>query len=279
MHFYKNNKKYLGIFREAEHSPERVLDDELILRAVAKRLSDTGNCYVRLISSSELHEIEDIPDVIFNMAEEEPVLQRLEEMEQQGVQVINSVQGVRNTFRHAMTYKLEGLPFVPKTVLTDTSHPALPDPEGVWIKRGDYHAIQKDDVVFAKTRQDMERILRRFEGRGIKQVALQSHIPGDLIKFYGVREPDHGMNGNTRWFHWFYHRDQDLKNHPFDQRELQSRCEQATDYLMVEVFGGDAIVRQDGEIFIIDVNAWPSFALFRDQAAEHIAHHIMEKVS
>jgi len=41
--------------------------------------------------------------------------------------------------------------------------------------------------------------------------------------------------------------------------------------LGLEVYGGDAIVSQDGAISVIDLNAWPSFALFRPVAAGHIA--------
>ena len=48
--------------------------------------------------------------------------------------------------------------------------------------------------------------------------------------------------------------------------------------LELEVWGGDAIVTPAGEIFVIDVNAWPSFALFRDEAADHIAAHLAARL-
>lgn len=278
MQSHNNKIKYLGIFREAEHSPERIIDDELILKAVAEKLSYGKNSEVRLISPAELEHIHNTPDIVFNMAEEEPVLCKLKALEQQGVKVVNSVQAVKNTFRKEMTAMLEGLSFVPDTVLSTTSDTPPVNSHGLWVKRGDYHAIEKNDVVFAETPQDLEKILHSFDQRGIKTVVLQRHVPGDLIKFYGVREPDHGINGSTRWFHWFYHKNQALKNHPFNREELQTRCEQAADRLSLEIFGGDAIVTQNGEIFVIDVNAWPSFALFRETAAGHIAHHIREKV-
>ena len=37
------------------------------------------------------------------------------------------------------------------------------------------------------------------------------------------------------------------------------------------MYGGDAIVSPAGAISVIDLNAWPSFALFRPVAAGHIA--------
>ena len=35
----------------------------------------------------------------------------------------------------------------------------------------------------------------------------------------------------------------------------------------LEVYGGDAIATADGELVLLDLNAWPSFALYRDEAA------------
>jgi hypothetical protein len=41
--------------------------------------------------------------------------------------------------------------------------------------------------------------------------------------------------------------------------------------LGLDVYGGDAIVSAAGAISIIDLNAWPSFALYRPVAASRIA--------
>jgi D-alanine-D-alanine ligase-like ATP-grasp enzyme len=49
--------------------------------------------------------------------------------------------------------------------------------------------------------------------------------------------------------------------------------------LELEVFGGDAVVAPDGSLYIIDINAWPSFALFREEASSAIARHILTKIS
>ena len=48
--------------------------------------------------------------------------------------------------------------------------------------------------------------------------------------------------------------------------------------LELDVWGGDAIVTPDGEIFVIDLNAWPSFAFFREEAADHIAAHLAARL-
>ena len=270
---------YIGVFREAEHSPDRVEDDELILRAVAARLEESSENDVKLVFPAGLADIDFIPDLIFYMAEEAPVLSQLQDFATKGTLLVNSVNGVKNTFRKEMTRALSPLPFVPETVITSSSADSVEFETPAWVKRGDYHAIEKDDVLFAQDRSELNKVLDSFRKRGIEKVVIQRHIPGDLIKFYGVRSNDSGEEGVTRWFHWFYHKDQELNNYTFSENELEKLCESAASCLHLEIFGGDAIVTEQGEIFIIDVNAWPSFALFRDTASRHIADHIVAKVN
>jgi hypothetical protein len=42
----------------------------------------------------------------------------------------------------------------------------------------------------------------------------------------------------------------------------------------LEVYGGDAIASGAGSLVLLDVNAWPSFALYRDEAAPVIADYL-----
>jgi hypothetical protein len=46
----------------------------------------------------------------------------------------------------------------------------------------------------------------------------------------------------------------------------------------LDVYGGDVVLDSSGDIQVIDVNDWPSFALFRSAAAEAIAQRIAERV-
>jgi hypothetical protein len=39
------------------------------------------------------------------------------------------------------------------------------------------------------------------------------------------------------------------------------------------------VIAADGSVFLIDINAWPSFALFRREASAAIARHILTKIS
>jgi hypothetical protein len=43
------------------------------------------------------------------------------------------------------------------------------------------------------------------------------------------------------------------------------------------VYGGDAIATADGDLVLLDLNAWPSFALYRDEAAPAIAAYLAQR--
>ena len=79
------------------------------------------------------------------------------------------------------------------------------------------------------------------------------------------------------WFQWFYHRDKGMLGHSFDAARLREAAFEAAAALGLEVFGGDAIIQADGEPIIIDLNAWPSYALYRDRAAQAIADCLIER--
>ncbi len=125
----------------------------------------------------------------------------------------------------------------------------------------------------AATDQEWAAGLQLFASRGMPFVVVQDHVPGDLVKFYGVN----GAGRPDGWFDWFYHRNQTLSGHPLDPARLKQTALAAATALGVEIFGGDAIVGADGSLKVIDLNAWPSFALRRAVAAEAIAHHLTER--
>ena len=261
-----------GVYRELAHSPGRETDDAEILRATARELEKLG-LSVALKSPDELPETDDfdaVPPYLFVMCERIPIVEKLASWERRGARIVNPPSGIRNTDRERTIalFERHRVPF-PKSGLVETARPAaFPGP--CWIKRGDVHATQAEDVSFAGDAAALAAGLSRLSARGIARAVVQDHVPGDLIKFYGVA----GLNGDEArpsWFQWFYHRDQKLANHPFDHDALAAATTQAASALGLEVYGGDAIVSEGGGISVIDLNAWPSFALFRPVAAIHIA--------
>lgn len=264
-----------GIFREQPHSPDRVGDDERILRCVAERLRAKG-LEVVLFAPEGLAEVKTRgPALVFYMCETGPALQRLAAWEAAGAPLVNPVRGVVNTFRHNMTRILAGRACSPPSLLVSTADHD-PKVERGWVKRGDYHATTRKDVRFAADRAGLAAALAALRARGIASAVIQEHVEGDLLKFYGVRD---AASGRPRWFCHFYHADQELRHHAFDPARLRAACEEGAALLGLEVYGGDAIVDAEGGVHVIDFNAWPSFALYRDEAADQITSLLLDKLS
>jgi hypothetical protein len=267
--------KALGIYRETQNSPGRESDDALILKAVMDQLSILKTECV-LMTPEEFDRAETKGfDLIVPMCETYPRLMRLKKIEADtGVVVVNPADTVLGCYRTRMLEsfaKTPGLNYPPTEVRRTTPEankkaPAYDAPQGWWLKRGDVHNTCAFDVVFAKDWAEAEAIRREFESREIKDLAIQRHTDGDLIKFYGV--------GPGQWFTWFYHDPSTARRLPFEIEDLAQQAELAASAVKVEVFGGDAIVSPDGKINIIDINSWPSFARVRTEAAVQIARRL-----
>jgi glutathione synthase/RimK-type ligase-like ATP-grasp enzyme len=262
-----------GIYREVAHSPGRIDDDGAIMKSVSEALAARG-FNVGLVTADA--EFETNHANIFVMCERAPVLDRLKSAEKTGSIVVNSPDAIRNTYRHRMV-ELFAQHHVPapisQIVASDVQKPR--PAAGVWIKRYDFHATQSCDVIYAASEDGWHEALQRFAKRGIPFIVAQEHVAGDLVKFYGVRNSAASIDKN--WFEWFYHRDKGMLGHSFEVSRLRQAAFGAAAALGLEIFGGDAIIQADGEPKIIDMNAWPSYARFRNQAAEAIADYLTER--
>src|SRR6267143_1933624 len=97
---------------------------------------------------------------------------------------------------------------------------------------------------------------------------LQTHRPGDEIKFYGVAE--------GAFFHWFY--SGETRKYPFSFVALEDLAHRAATAAGLHVFGADVSVAPSGELTLIDLNDWPSFAPCRERASYAIAEFITRRV-
>jgi hypothetical protein len=262
-----------GIYREAAHSPGRIDDDRAILKSVAEALKARGFT-VELVSPDV--EFETHFANIFAMCERGTVLDRLRAAEKTGSIVVNSTDAIRNTYRHRMVelftrYHVSA----PASQIIASNASTRRPPSAVWVKRYDFHATQSSDVMYAVSEKGWQEALHRFATRGIPFVVAQEHVSGDLVKFYGLRNALAPLE--TNWFEWFYHRDKGMLGYSFDPSYLRRTAFAAAAALGLEIFGGDAIIRANGDPVIVDVNAWPSFARYRDLAAQLIADHLSER--
>lgn len=266
-----------GIYREVAHSPGRVDDDAAIMKRVGNALT-ARNFAVELLRADAIGPALEAPGAnIFAMCEGREDLRRLGSAVSSGAIVVNSPKAIGNTYRHRMV-ELFARHHVPtplsQVVATDLSPP--PPAAGVWVKRYDFHATQSEDVIYAASEDGWREALGRFARRGIPFVVVQHHVPGDLVKFYGVTGGAVGV-ASVDWFEWFYHRDKGMIGYRFDAVQLREVAQRAATALGVEIFGGDAIIRPDGMPVIVDLNAWPSYARFREHAAHAIADYLADR--
>jgi hypothetical protein len=217
---------------------------------------------------------------VFLMCERLPILEHLRELELRGVPHVNGPLAVLNTYRERMIalFIEANVHFIDsRTVSTDPTAGVATSPDlgtlPVWVKRADVHNTQDGDVTLARTRDDVSDALAALAARSIPRAVLQPHLEGDLVKFYGVGT-GFGPGGGPPWFRWFYHRDQHVAGHAFDAVQLGRNVRRAALALGLDVYGGDAIVTPASEIVLLDVNAWPSFALYREEASQRIAAHV-----
>lgn len=265
--------KALGIYRELQNSPNRESDDALILKAVMDQLSILKTeCVVMTPEEFDAADVEGF-DLIVPMCETYPRLMRLKKIEaESGVVVVNPADSVLGCYRTRMLASFARTPGLsyPATEVRPTASagraPAFEAKSGWWLKRGDVHNTCAYDVVFARDWAEADAVRREFQSREIKDMAVQRHEDGDLIKFYGV--------GPGQWFTWFYHDPSTARRLPFEIEDLAAQAELAAAAVKVEVFGGDAIITPEGKIYVIDINSWPSFARVRPEAAVQIARRL-----
>lgn len=279
--------KIAAIMRAGAYSPNHIGNDAAILNAVTEQLRKRG-CEVNIYSEEQFINGNVKEDIIVNMCRERRSIDLLQKLEAEGRLVINSGHGIENCTRERMTRILMGhnIPY-PDSLMVDTDEVV----KGklikagftrCWIKRGDFHAMHKEDVSYVRHPEEAQEVLQEYFLRGIKRAVINKHLVGDLIKFYGV--------SGSRFFYWFYPFDEGHSKYgheaingksqglEFDKDRMREICQHASDVLDVKIYGGDCIISPEGDIRIIDFNDWPSFAPCRDAAAPHIAKYILSAI-
>lgn len=263
---------FIAIARGSRYSPNHVGNDSKILALTIDQIRAKGHS-VSVYDEDQLR-----PDLIktpyiFSMIRGSRSLKILQEVEKQGALVVNSTSGVYNCYRENLARLLPKAGVnIPTTLVLDTQKkveniPFAGKPFKVWIKRGDVHAIHREDVTLVYSIEELTEVLHEYHRRGIGAAVVQEHITGPVVKFYAVK--------NTPFFHFYFHdRTTAL---PFDTAMLMDMAQRSAEVLDVDIYGGDAVIGPEGDIRIIDLNDWPSFAPVRDEASKWIAKVILEK--
>ena len=273
-----------GIIRAGAYSPNHIGNDAAIFNATADQLSKRG-CTVNVYSEEQFISGKVSERIILNMCREMESIHLLQKMEDEGRIVINSGYGIENCTRERMTRILIGnnIPY-PDSIIVNTNEAVIDELKkaginNCWIKRGDFHAMHKEDVSYVRHAEEAQEVLQEYFYRGISRAVINRHLVGDLIKFYGIH--------NSPFFFWFYPFDDGhskygleaingkSKGIDIDIDELKDICHRAAEALDVRIYGGDCIVSPEGKIEIIDFNDWPSFAPCRNEAAPFIAKSVL----
>jgi len=253
--------KLIAIQRHASFSPNSVERDRQILEAVCQR-SEMAYEIVQERDGMTL------PDsaIVLTMGRLDSTLDLLDDATARGTRVINRSEAVRRCARTTI-----------QKLMHDNHLPVPPESgsQGVWLKRGDRAAQEREDVVFCADAREMAQAMARFRERGLQDTDIvhSAHIAGDLVKFYGVtggffytcypsekgisKFGDEARNG-------------DAMHYNYDREALRRDAFALAQLVGIDVWGGDAIVTARGDYYIIDFNDWPSFSPCRDAAAEAI---------
>lgn len=275
--------KTLLIQRAACYSPNSEEKDLAILQEVgcifddAKIISE-GEFVEKFSTDNQLISAESVGAVnvyyqIISMARSSKALDSLEQLEQSGIRVLNPSVGVRACQRSNID-----------KVMRENYLPLPPDKgdDGYWVKRADVSAQSKEDVCFCHDWSEVEKIKSSFMQRGITDVVTQAHVKGDVVKFYGVED--------TGFFRYYYsgddtetkfgdeERNGKPRYYSFSSSNLQADAEKLACLLQTPIYGGDAIVREDGCYVIIDFNDFPSFSKCRKEAAKAIFERMKSAV-
>lgn len=279
--YYKG--KTLLIQRALCYSPNSEEKDLAVLQEVGSLLEDatiiSEDDFVDCFStynqsvSSESVDFVNVNSRIISMARSTKALECLEQLEQNGIQVLNPSAGVWACQRSNID-----------KVMRENYFPLPPDKgdDGYWVKRADTAAQSKEEVCFCHDWSEVEKIKSTFMQRGITDVVTQAHVKGDVVKFYGVED--------TGFFRYYYsgddtetkfgdeERNGKPRYYSFSSSNLQADAEKLSCLLQTPIYGGDAIVREDGSYVIIDFNDFPSFSRCREEAAKAIVERMKQKV-
>lgn len=264
--------RILAVSRAERFSPNSVERDKAIFQAVIDRLKEHGD-EVRLVSEesleilSESSEYSESSDLVITMARKSETLIWLKSL---GVTCVNSPESIERCTRSRLLSIME---------LLGTPVPPQEGSDGYWLKRGDASAQTDADVVYVADQEQLKTAIQMMRQRGVTDYTVSAHVPGDLIKFYGVGQGD--------FFRWYYPTDDgqtkfgdEQRNgkachYPFQVEALQDEVQRLVAAVGVSVYGGDAIIRADGSFCLIDFNDWPSFSRCREEAADAIASLVL----
>ena len=173
--------KIAGVMRAGAYSPNHIGNDAAIFNAAAEHLRKRG-CVVNIYNEEQFREQDITEQIVLNMCREQSSIAKLQSLEDEGRLVINSGYGIENCTRERMTRILLGnkVPY-PDSLIVNTNENVIDDLKeagfsSCWIKRGDFHAMHKEDVSYCRHPEEAQEVVHEYFYRGIKRAVINRHL-------------------------------------------------------------------------------------------------------
>lgn len=269
--------KIATIRRNPANSPNMADSDAAILQRVEDMLAAMGHTVQQM---SEGDTIASDVQVVCHMSRTNTTLQMLREAEEHGCIVLNSTSAIKKCSRLEQMTSLQacGIKQPEFRHITDANELHCVEYPG-WLKKSSGWADNSGDVCYTTDSTQAAKAFAQIKERGCSSAVYCQHIIGDIVKFYGIEggffsfhypNPDctkfglEKINGTPQ-------------GNPFNPEELKSTAFKAAAAIGLAIFGGDGIITPQGDIYIIDINDFPSFSAVRDTAAEQIAKLVVSQ--
>lgn len=274
------------ISRHPKYSPNSEVRDEALFRSLVMNFALQGVSVATFDEAVFEHHPPQLEKstLIVSMARSEAALQALAVTEERGVPVLNSPRALqkaqRTDFQQWFAESGHAAKHWHTSELTPELKATLPFP--LWWKRNNTATTSANDVQFIENKTQLDVLLQQHPQ---EDALLMEHIDGQLVKFYGVvgtnffhAEP-HSPKGFSKFGHEQHNHHKDLAiSSPMWKQTLHAMHTAATQVAQqsgFSIYGGDAILREDGTFVFIDFNDFPSFSACLPEASEAIVQHCL----
>lgn len=272
------------ISRHSKYSPNSEARDEALFRSLVMNFALQGISIATFDEAVFEHRPPQLEKstLILSMARSEAALHALSAAEESGVPVLNSPRALQKAQRTDFQQWFAESGYAAKHWHTSGITPDLKStlPFPLWWKRNNTATTSANDVQFVENRTQLDVLLQQHPQ---EDTLLMEHVDGQLIKFYGVvgtnffhAEP-HSPKGFSKFGHEQHNHHKDLAvSSPMWKQTLRAMHTAATQVAQqsgFSIYGGDAILREDGTFVFIDFNDFPSFSACLPEASAAIVQH------
>ena len=274
------------ISRHSKYSPNSEARDEALFRSLVMNFALQGISIATFDEAVFEHRPPQLEKstLILSMARSEAALHTLSAAEECGVPVLNSPRALqkaqRTDFQQWFAATGNSAEHWHISTLTPDIKARLSFP--LWWKRNNPSTTSATDVQFVENRTQLDVLLQQHP---LEDALLMEHVEGQLIKFYGVEGTDffyaepHKPQGFSKFGNEQHNHHKDLSvSSPMWKQTLHAMHTSATQVAQqsgFSIYGGDAILREDGTFVFIDFNDFPSFSACLPEASEAIVQHCL----